>query len=257
MNHTADVLIYLILFLGGCLAGTINVVAAGGSFLTIPLLKFCGLPLTAANGTNRVGLLMQNVSAVRSFHKKKMLDSSYFFYAALPATLGAVFGATAATALSDDAFGAVLGVIMIGVTLWTLWNSKKSPINASTSEDGKLRPGFLSVLAYFGAGIYGGFVQAGVGFLLIAIASIAGLDLVRGNVVKVFVILIYTVPSLAIFAYEGKVNWAYGLALAAGTFLGARLGVRLTITKGQKWIRAAVTVMVIAFGIKILLDSLI
>lgn len=201
-----------VLFLGGFFAGTINVMAAGGSFLTIPLLSFCGLPLTVANGTNRLGILMQNISAVRGFHRAGLIHRSYFFRAAIPAAFGSVLGALAVNSMDDAAFGKVLGAVMLAVTLWTLWNPGKKGLNALSDGVEEIKFG-CSTVGFFAAGVYGGFVQAGVGFILIAMAALSGLDLLRGNVVKVLVILVYTVPSLVIFVFEGKVNWAYGRGL--------------------------------------------
>jgi hypothetical protein len=105
--------------------------------------------------------------------------------------------------------------------------------------------------AFFGVGVYGGFVQAGVGFLLAAVAMWAGLDLVRGNALKVLVVLILTPVSLALFAWSGKVDWAFGMPLAVGHLLGALAGVRLTVLKGHVWIKRFLTVTVIAFAIKL------
>jgi len=58
----------------GLFVGAVYVIAGGGSFLTLPMLIFLGLPATVANGTNRVGILLQNVGAVWGFHRRQVLD---------------------------------------------------------------------------------------------------------------------------------------------------------------------------------------
>jgi uncharacterized membrane protein YfcA len=241
---------YALLFAVGCVAGTLNVVAGGGSLLTIPILIFLGLPGTVANGTNRVAILLQNVAAVWGFHRHGVVDWRYVLWAAVPATFGALVGAWVANRIGDRSFEQALAVIMIGVTLWTLWDplKKRQP---AVEDDHRPRVGLLAC-TFFLVGIYGGFVQAGVGFLILAATTLAGLDLVRGNAVKVLSILIYTPFALGVFVWEGNVEWTLGLALAAGNVVGSQVGVRLTVLKGHSWIKGVVTVTVIVFAVKLL-----
>ena len=239
---------YFLLFAVGLVAGTLNVIAGGGSFLTIPLLIFMGLPPVVANGTNRVGIFCQNVAASFSFQRHGVVEWRYVRWAAGPAVIGALIGSKLAVAIGDEAFKNILAVLMITVTLWTLWDPLKH-------RGGEKKPFNRLALAggFFVVGIYGGFVQAGVGFLVLAATTLAGLDLVRGNAVKVLSILAYTFISLAIFAWEGKIDWSLGLALAAGSIVGSQLGVHLTVLKGHNWIKRVVTVTVIVMALKLLL----
>jgi len=241
---------YFLLFFFGIIAGTLNVIAGGGSFLTIPLLIFLGLPPTVANGTNRVGILLQNVGAVWGFHRHQVVDWRYVLWAALPATLGALLGAWGAVIIGEQAFKNFLALVMIIVTLWTLWDPLKGSKGEKSAME-KPRVGWLA-FGFFLVGIYGGFVQAGVGFLVLATTTLAGLDLVRGNAVKVLSILIYTFLALGIFAWQQKVNWPLGLTLAAGTVVGGQLGVHLTVLKGHQWVKKVVTVAVIIMAVKLL-----
>ena len=203
---------YPVLFLAGIVAGTLNVIAGGGSFLTLPLLMLLGLPAGVANGTNRVGIVLQNVAAVGSFDRQGVLDRGALKWAALPAALGAGLGTWGALVISDEAFKRVLAFLMIAVSLYTLWRPVRSPEDSADSAERS--PWALSAV-FFSIGIYGGFVQAGVGFFLLAGTTFAGLDLVRGNAVKVLTVLTFSVVSLAIFATAGKVVWVMGLTLAA------------------------------------------
>ena len=241
---------YLLLFFFGIVAGTLNVIAGGGSFLTIPLLIFLGLPPTVANGTNRVGILLQNVGAVWGFHRHQVVDWRYVLWAALPATVGALLGAWGAVIIGEQAFKNFLALVMIVVTLWTLWDPLKGSKQERSATE-KPRVGWLA-FGFFLVGIYGGFVQAGVGFLVLATTTMAGLDLVRGNAVKVLSILIYTFLALGIFAWQHKVNWPLGLTLATGTVVGGQLGVHLTVLKGHQWVKKVVTVAVIIMAVKLL-----
>ncbi len=243
-----DPWLYPLLVLAGIVAGALNVIAGGGSFLTLPILIFMGLPASVANGTNRVGIFFQNVGAVWGFHRNRLVDWRSILWAALPASLGAVAGTVLALSIGDAAFRKVLAFLMIAVTLWTLWD----PLGKK-GEESRERGMSLPLLAFgfFLTGVYGGFVQAGVGFLVLAATTMAGLDLVRGNAVKVLSILAFTVVSLAIFVSQGKVLWIPGLVLAVGTFVGGQLGVRFTVLKGHAWIKRVVTATIVVFAVKL------
>jgi hypothetical protein len=235
----------------GAVSGALNVLAGGGSFLSLPLLIFLGLPPGVANGTNRIAILVQNMGAVWRFRRHGLVDRSWIALAALPAAAGAVLGTWAAIEIGDAAFRRVLAVLMVAATLWILWD----PVQRREAREAIEAPGARRRIAlgaaFFVVGIYGGFVQAGIGFLLAAVATWAGLDLVRGNALKVLVVLGLTPLSLALFAWSGRVDWAAGLPLAVGHLVGALIGVRLTILKGHAWIKRFVTITVIAFAIKL------
>ena len=233
------------LFAVGAVAGTLNVVAGGGSFLTLPVLLFFGLPAADANGTNRVGVLAQNLSGVMGFHRSNAMDWRWGLAASVPAVLGAAAGATWALQIGDLSFRRLLSVAMLGMTLWTVLRRPSRP--DGTHLESPWRP--ANVVAFFLIGVYGGLIQAGVGFAVLAATSRAGMDLVRGNAVKLLAVLLLTVLSLAIFASSGVVHWGYGLALGAGNIVGAMLGVRLAIRQGHAWIQRVVTVAVVAFAV--------
>jgi uncharacterized membrane protein YfcA len=232
----------------GFVASALNVIAGGGSFLTMPLLIFFGLPAVEANATNRVGVLVQNIGGVWGFHRHRVLDWRWALKASLPALAGAVFGTWLALQIGDREFRRILATLMVVVTLWTLFDRGgrlAGVLGRIHRKDMVLGGGFAL------AGVYAGFIQAGVGFLLLAVVTVAGMDLVRGNAVKVFVILVTTALSLALFAWEGKVVWLPGTALAVGALAGSLVGVRLTVLKGHAWVRGVVTVAIVVFAFKL------
>lgn len=239
----------LALALSGAVAGALNVIAGGGSFLTLPVMIFLGLPATVANGTNRLGILAQSVAAVWGFQRHRLIGRGWLFSAAIPALAGAAIGTWAAIEIDDRAFRRILALIMVLVSLCTLWD----PLGRVREDRGSVATGLHGrvgiVLLFFGIGIYGGFVQAGVGFLLLAATTLVGLDLVRGNALKVLIVLIFTPLTLALFALGGKVDWAFGAPLAVGYVAGGLVGVRLTVLKGHAWVKRVVTITVILFAI--------
>ena len=246
-----------LLFLAGAVAGTLNVIAGGGSFLSLPVLIFFGLPAGVANGTNRVGILLQNAAASWSFRRHGVLDKGALVWAAAPAVPGGVLGAWLALELSDAMFQRILAILMVILTLWSLVSKAESPKDKPPEEAHSVPRERLALVAcgFFLAGVYAGFVQAGVGFLILALTSAAGLDLVRGNAVKVLSLFCLTVLALAVFAWQGRVDWGMGLALGLGNLTGGLLGARLTVLKGHAWIRKVVIVMVIFFAVKLWIDA--
>ena len=240
-----------LLVLGGGLAGFINTLAGGGSFLTIPLLIFLGLPPTVANATNRVGVFLQSLTSTRQLHSHGVFPVRFSLMVAIPAVLGSVLGTYAAMMISEAAFKKYLAVFMILMTLVTFL--KPAALRPRPSADYSFRRWALLWLAFFGIGFYGGFIQAGVGFLIIAAMTLTGYDLVAGSATKSFVILLLTCVSLAIFWIGGKVQVAPGLALGAGSMLGAFIGSHVTITRGNAFIQKFVVAMVILPAILLLL----
>lgn len=239
---------YALLLAAGVAAGALNVIAGGGSFLTLPLLMFLGLPPGIANATNRLGIVVQDLAAVWSFDRSGVLDRRAALWAALPATLGAGLGALLALRVSDALFVRLLALLMIALSLGSLWTPpRREAGGAGTGAVVARTAGFFVV------GIYGGFVQAGVGFLFVALTTLVGLDLVRGNAVKVLSILPMTALALAIFAWNGRVEWVTGSVLAVGFLVGGLLGARWTILKGHRWVRGVVTAAILLLAIKLLL----
>jgi len=237
-----------LLFFFGVLAGFINVNAGGGSTLTLPMLIFLGLDGAVANGTNRIAILFQNISAIFSFKNQNHSQFKLSFKLALFTLPGAIIGAYSATTISNQMFEKILAIIMIGVIV-TMLLPKKS-ITAVTNLTRKQN--FYVYLAMFGVGFYGGFIQVGVGFLLMAsLHYLMKQSLVYVNMHKVFIVLIYTIPALLIFIYSGNVDWGYGLTLAGGNMLGAWWGAKFSIKGGEKFIKIILIIAVSLMSLKL------
>jgi len=242
----------------GLIAGFVNVIAGGGSFLTLPTLIFTGLPATLANGTNRVGLIFQNFFAVLRFKKLKVFPLKFAILVTVPAVFGSILGAYWALQVSDVLFKNILAFFMVAITLISLYLKpterlkKKSHVENDNIPTKKWA---LIIISFFLIGIYGGFVQAGVGFLILSALSLSGYDLIRSNAIKVFVVLIFTIIAFSMFLMKGQVNFSKGLALAAGMIVGGQLGAVIQVKKGNKFIRNFVTVAIILFAIKLLIGK--
>ncbi len=231
----------------GVLSGFLNVVAGGGSLLALPVLIFMGLPGNVANGTNRVAIVAQNVSAVTGFFKKGYSDLRTMLTLALCAVPGAAIGAYLGTRISGDLFTKILGGLMI--LLLILMNRKQADVSVSEHPQ-RLVLGHILMVA---VGFYGGFIQAGVGFFLMAVLyRVVGLDLVRVNAYKVFIVGVYTVVAVAIFASKGQVLWLTGATLAVGTTIGGWIGVHFTIKRGEGLIRYVLNAVLVVMAIRLL-----
>ncbi len=238
-----EALSYVALAVAGAVAAAINVVAGGGSFLTLPVLIWMGLPPTVANATNRVGILAQSLWGAHAFDQRGVLDRRWASATAPAAVLGAVLGTGLALLVEDPDFRRLLAMLMVVLTLLTLvvpWQPRETPAPPTS---------LLVSGGFFVVGIYGGFVQAGVGFLILSVTTLAGVDLVRGNALKFACILVFTPLSLAIFVWQGMVEWGPGLCLAVGSMVGSEFGVRMTILKGHRWLRVVVNLAVIVFAV--------
>lgn len=233
----------LALLLIGTLAGFINVLSAGGSMLTLPLLMFLGLPPQVANGTNRVSIALQSVSAVTNFFRAGARHLGLSLRLSVPAVVGSLVGAWLALRTGDALFEAILIVVMAGSALLMLLPQPRLDTRPLTPE--RLTPAVY--LAMFVIGLYGGFIQVGVGVLFIVVLyRMLKIDLAQVNVFKVLIVLVYTLPALALFLVNDQVRWGYGLVLAAGSMTGAWLAVKVNISPRGAFVVKWLTVAVIA-----------
>jgi uncharacterized membrane protein YfcA len=243
------VLFFLAVFAAGAAAGFLNVMAGGGSLITLPILLFLGLPAATANGTNRVAILAQNLTAVASFHRRGLSDVRTGLALAAATLPGAVAGALIAIRIPDAAFRLVLA----GVLVFAVVGLLRPPPGRHEATEAAPRPGATTFLALFGIGFYGGFLQAGVGFLfMLALYQLLRLDLVRVNMYKVFIVLIYTVPALGVFAVSGNVAWTTGLILAAGNAIGAVAGTHVTVRGGERPIRMVIAGALVLMAVRLI-----
>jgi hypothetical protein len=243
-----------LLTLVGIVGGFLNVMAGGGSLLTVPVMVFMGLPGPVANGTNRIAILAQNLTAVVTFFRRGFADFKLSFTLAACALPGAVAGALVGTSLDGAWFNRALAIIMVGVMLVMHFDKGTSerPEDYQPTSQQLIRGHLLMVVA----GFWGGFIQIGVGFILMPILNRAmGLDLVRTNMHKVFIIATYTVAALLIFASRVEIVWIVGLALALGNSIGGYLGAHFTVSKGEQLVRIVLNLVLVAFIIKLLFSA--
>jgi uncharacterized membrane protein YfcA len=249
--------IYIAVIAAGFAAGFINTLAGSGSLVTLPLLIAIfgaqGIPTPAklANGTNRVGILLQNVVGTASFNKKNALDKRGGIYLGIPAVLGSIVGAQIAVSLNEVMMRRIIGAVMVLMLTIILLRPKRW-------LHGKLEnitefPNWKILILMFLTGVYGGLIQAGVGIFLLSVLVLGiGYNLVRANAVKVSIVLFFTLFALIIFVRNGDVNWVLGLVLSIGNMLGAWVGTKFAVEKGAIWVRRFLILVVTVSALNLL-----
>ena len=241
------------MIVAGLLVGFINTLAGGGSIISLSVLMMLGLPAPIANGTNRIAITIQTLTATTSFRQQKVLETRKAVFLAIPAILGSLLGARMAVDIDEAMFEKAIGAIMLLMLIFILYKPQKFIYGRAHISEKPIR--WYTYLAFFAIGIYGGFIHMGVGYFLLAgIVGLAGFDLVKANAIKVFVVLAYAPFTLVVFLWYNQVNWTYGLILAIGAVIGAFVASRLAVSKGVifvKWVIVAVILMTSAdmFGI--------
>lgn len=243
---------YPIIIAVGILSGFINTLAGGGSLITLPLLIFLfDLPGSVANATNRIAVLAQSALATAGFRSKGVaLPTPYIYYLTVAALIGGFLGARMAIAISDQLFNRILAVTMVVIVILTVRNGNKNI--AVGNEKLSITHQIIGIIAFVLIGMYGGFLQAGIGFVIIALFNgFHHFNLVVTNYIKVFLILALTIVSVIVFALAGEIRWEYGILLAVGQGIGGWYSSRWSVTKGEKWIKRILVVMVIVMAVKL------
>ncbi len=216
----SETLIIIISVVGGFAAGVINTLAGNGSVITLGILtEIVGLPANIANGTNRIGVLLQGLASYAGLRRN--VDTSLKDNKVLLSIIfvGAIIGGITASQISNESFKIVYKVMMV-IMLFTIIAKPSRWIKPNT-EIASMIPRPLMYFILFLLGFYGGFIQMGMGLLFLAVlVLLEGRQIMEVNLLKVFIIIIFTVFVLAIFVSQGLVDWKSGLIIASGQALG-------------------------------------
>ena len=241
---------YLLLIPAGFLAGIVNTIAGGGSFLTLPaLMVLCGLEPKLANGTNRVAILLSSGSAAATFHRHGHLDKRLAMRLGLPTLLGVAPGAWLAIHLPADTFQPIFGGLFLAMAVLLVINPKRLTEASALSP----RAERWVIPMFFAIGVYVGFIQAGMGILLLmGMSLVRSGDLVGANAIKNLIGFTVTLLGVAFFVAYGLVEWLPALLMAAGNVVGGVVGARLAIAKGNRLVMIFLVVVMVATGVKLL-----
>ena len=238
---------YLFLLGGGFLAGIINTLAGNGSAITLPLLISMGLPANEANATNRVGVLLQTLTATLTLKRSKrtlvLIRQSFWYY--IPTILGSIGGALLAIDINPDILKLIIGILMVFILFTLLLQPKKWLIS---TDPGKNKKTVLQWIIFFGIGFYGGFIQMGIGIMILSsLVLLVHYSLKDANVIKLMVALVMIIPAFFIYMYSGDIKWIPGAVLALGAGAGAWFGTRYVLyhPKARDYIRYLLIVIVV------------
>ena len=234
----------------GFLAGVINTLAGGGSLFTLPALIFLGLPPQVANGTNRIAIVVQSLSGTLGYRSKGISSFPFTVYLGISACFGAYLGAQIAMDLDGSIFNKILAIIMIIVGMLLLFRRKNIDLDLPERLTGKYL--VWSLLGFFIIGIYGGFINAGIGIVIMLFLNrFNQMNLLKTNATKVAVVFIYSLVALLIFALNDAVDWKMGAFMALGTSLGAWWASRWSVKKGDRVIRYAMLITLFIMAVKL------
>lgn len=226
------------------MVGFINTLAGGGSIISLSVLMLLGLPASMANGTNRIAITIQTLTATTSFRQQKVLEFRKALFLSIPTVIGSLFGAWLAVDIREDIFEKAIGVIMLVMLIFIFYKPHKYIYGQEELSNKPLN--WKIYLIFLLIGIYGGFIHLGVGYFLLAgIVGGAGFDLVKANAIKVFIVLAYAPFTLLVFLWYNQVNWTYGLIMAIGNVIGALAASRLAVSKGVDFVKWVIVIVIL------------
>jgi uncharacterized membrane protein YfcA len=215
------------------------------------MLMFAGLDANTANGTNRIGILLQSIVGVASFKKKQIFTFRETRWLVIPSLVGSFFGSAMAANIDKELMTKTISVLMFLLFFVILFQPEKwVREQAKTLSD---KPNFLKIVIFFCVGFYAGFIQAGIGvFILASLVLGAGLDLVKANAIKILIILLLTPIALAVFIYHRQVDFFMGAVLGFGNMLGAWVATKFAMEWGVRYIRYLLLLIVFISAIKLM-----
>lgn len=238
---------YAIALTGSALAGAINTFAGNGSVITLTILtEVLGLPANMANGTNRIGVFFQTGLGAYTFYRHGKLDLNRGWLYLVPVIMGALMGGLLAVLVSNEQFRQVFRFMMVFMLLVILVKPKRwlRPTDVSFRL-----PSWLAVPVFFVLGLYGGFIQMGMGIFFLALMVLgARYSILESNALKLFVVGVYTLMVIILFQWRGLIDWPMGLLMAVGQGFGgwATALTAARYPKADVWAYRMLVVVVVA-----------
>ncbi len=219
----------LIVFLAGLIAGAMNAVAGGGSFVSVSALIYVGVPSVSANMSSTIALYPGSIASAWAYRGSFRTIFAISFKALFIVTLiGGLVGALLLLLTPSSSFDNIIPwLLLLGSMAFAfgpaIGNRLRRYYHANTT--------FLLV-AQFLLGVYGGYFGGAVGIMMMAVWSMLGVDDIKAmNALKVVLVAAANTIAVLCFAFAGHVVWHETLimlvAAAAGGYLGARLALRL------------------------------
>ena len=240
---------FIIILITGIVTGVINTIAGGGSFIMLPLLIFMGLSPSVANGTIRIGILFQNSISTRQFIKKKIIPFPLTIYIGITASLGAIVGSFIAIKIQENYFNQILAIVTFLMGIFTLIKKDKENLNQLEASL-KNRKNIILIIAFFFIGIYGGFIQAGTGLIMLfALSQIGKFSFINSIAMKSLIGLLFIISSIVIFLYYGRIDWELAVGLIIGNSIGSYISSKWIADKKPKYIKYILGILMLIISI--------
>ena len=241
-----------VLFFVAMLAGFIDSIAGGGGLLTIPALMAAGMSPANALATNKLQACGGSISATIYFIRRKVVSLSDQKLNIAMTFVGSMSGALLVQYVQADVLRQILPILVICIGLYFLLMPKLG------EEDRQRRMYGLPFALVAGGcvGFYDGFFGPAAGsFYALAFVTLCGFNLAKATAHAKLLNATSNIGGLLLFILGGKVIWATGFVMLVGQFLGARMGSRLVLSKGQKLIRPMIVIVSAVMSAKLLYDS--
>ncbi len=227
----------------GFFVGFVNTLAGMATVLSYALFMAMGMPINIANGTTRFGVLAQFAVSSVIFKREGYLDLKEGYRVGIPVAIGSLVGAQLVAVMNPKIIEIVMGCILPFMA-YLLISDKKPNFSSIGGVSSKITLSKFIIFTLIG--VYGGFTHAGVGILIIfGSVYLLGTDMLRGNAIKQFAVVMYTPIALAVFIWHDQVNWPIALIYSIGNIAGAVLASKLAVKWGVKFIRWCVGAAVI------------
>jgi uncharacterized membrane protein YfcA len=225
---------YPLLLLAGLAGGLVDTVAGGGGLITVPVLLSLGLPVPLALGTNKFQASFGSVSAAVHYARAGVVDVRRCATGIASTLAGAVGGALAVRAINPDFLGRLVPWLLAGLVVFLLFR----PRPAEVDHPPRLPEGLFFAIFGLGLGFYDGFFGPGTGtFWTLALVLVQGRNLVGATGTTKVMNATSNVASLVVFAAGGEFLLSVVAAMAAGQLIGSRIGARLVVQRGARFVQ--------------------
>src|SRR5690554_1655857 len=245
---------FLVPLVAALLAGTLNTLAGGGTFLTFPALVLAGVPPVAANATSAVAVFPGYFGGALGFKRElKRFSGRQIGLLVCVTIIGAAIGSALLMVSSNRLFSMIVPLLLLVATL--AFTFGESIQKLAGRSQGLLRPfGIVGILL---VSIYGGYFNGGLGIVLLALFALWGLtDIHAMNGLKNGQSFVLSAVSVVIFALAGLVVWHHALPMMVAAYVGGYLGAPLARRLPWRVVRGIVTgvgvVMTLVFGVRAL-----
>jgi uncharacterized protein len=241
-----------VLFVTGLVAGFVDSIAGGGGLITLPVFFSFGLPPQAALGTNKFQAMFGSGGAAWHYARSKVVNLAECGPGIAFTALGAIAGTLTVQKLDPTFLKHLIPILLFAIAAGIILRPKLG------AEDihPRLGAAWFYPVAGFTLGFYDGFIGPGVGtFWTVAFMLGLGFNLTKATGYTKVMNLASNVASFCFFAAAGQVYYGAGVAMAVGQLLGARIGSRMVIKRGVKFIRPIFLAMVFALILKLLWDA--